>query len=352
MNAMQAIGIMSGSSLDGLDICAAEFSKAKNWSFKILALETIPFPNEMSILLASSRNLSGEDLVRLDVDLGEWIGRNTDHFIQKHHLKPEIIGSHGHTVFHQPERHMTLQIGNGHAIAKTCNLPVVADFRQQNVTHGGQGAPLVPIGDLHLFTDFEVCINLGGITNLSFKSGKTKIIAGDVVPCNQVLNSFAAKLGKEYDFGGEIARSGSIIWDWLQYLNDIPFFKKELPKSMSNEWVAENVLNRVPEFQPKDLLFTYCQHIAQQISLALTNLSKGKTLITGGGAYNTFLVECIKSSCPQLEIVVPEKEIIEGKEALIFAFMAILRLKNQINCLASYTGANKDLSTGVIYLPI
>lgn len=350
MKAYQAIGIMSGSSLDGLDICAATFKHDQSWSYRLDHFKTCPFPSEIYRRLFNCRSLSGLELHLLDIELGKWIGDQVRQLIDDLGLHPALIGSHGHTVFHQVSRGLSLQIGNGHAIAQGSGLPVITDFRQANVLNGGQGAPLVPIGDALLFAEYSACINIGGIANVSIRKG-SEVLAGDIVPANQVLNRLSQALGYDYDDCGNIARKGKINPEWLSYLNSLSFFKRPFPKSISNEWVQKEFLDSLPDCSTEDALHTFAHFVAERIAECL-DLEKGtRVLITGGGALNTFLIELIAIKRPELVFEVPNLDLIQSKEALIFAFMGVLRWIGENNCLATYTGANKDLSAGVIYMP-
>jgi len=291
-------------------------------------------------------------------------------FIQKYRLSPDFIASHGHTIFHQPENKITCQVGDGAAIASECGIPVVCDFRSLDVAMGGQGAPLVPIGDKFLFADYDYCLNLGGFANISFEN-KGNRIAFDICPVNIVLSKIAENFGKEYDENGALSAKGKINLILLNELNNIDYYRNIYPKSLGKEWVLQyfypiiNVFNIPAE----DKLCTICEHIALQIShqLASASLSNHsinrsvsklenqnasannmKMLITGGGVYNSFLISRIKENCKVI-IEIPEKKIIDFKEALIFAFLGVLRMKNQINCLSSVTGASNDNIGGAVY---
>ena len=349
MNAYQAIGIMSGSSLDGLDICAATFQKGTKWGFQMDAFVAVPFPDDLYHQLLNCRSLSGESLHRLDIQLGLWLGGQVVDFMNENRLNPVVIGSHGHTVFHQVDHHLSLQIGNGHAIAEKTGVPVVADFRQQNVLLGGHGAPLVPIGDILLFEEYDAWINIGGIANATIRT-KKGFEAGDIVPANQVLNALANKLGFPFDEGGQFAQQGKLNRNWHNYLGSIDFFEKPFPKSISNEWVKKELLDSLPETNPEDALFTYTSFMASQIAGILPEETK-RALVTGGGALNTFLIDQLKAERSEVDFEVPEEDLIQSKEALVFAFMGLLRHQGEVNCLASYTGSNKDISAGVVYMP-
>ncbi len=364
-NKINAIGLMSGTSLDGLDLVATEFWQENGkWNFNLLFGETISYTIEWSEKLRNSPSLSGEKLIELHSEYGRFLGVETKRFIEKTGFVPDLIASHGHTVFHQPDKHFTFQIGNGAEIAAVTQITTVADFRAGDVAFGGQGAPLVPVGDRLLFGEYDFCLNLGGFANISFeKNGKR--IAFDICPVNIILNYFAEKQGFAFDKNGELGRKGKVNTELLEKLNQLNFYLKESPKSLGREWVEQvflPVLNDV-EISENDKLKTVYEHITQQIAVTVLvkgkgkgkdkdkdkDKDKGKILVTGGGAFNSFLIELISKQV-QVEIVIPSKEIINFKEALIFAFLGVLRLNGQNNCLSSVTGAVRDHSGGIIYL--
>lgn len=339
---------MSGTSLDGLDLVATEFwQTAGKWEFEILSAKTISYSNDWKSWLSNSPTLTGEKLIELHTNYGRFLGNETLQFIQKIGFQPDLIASHGHTVFHQPDLGFTFQIGNGADIAAITGITTVSDFRKGDVALGGQGAPLVPIGDKLLFSGFDFCLNLGGFANISFEKNEERI-AFDICPVNIVLNSFAAKQGFEYDKGGDLGRKGKVNAELLKKLNQLNFYQKEPPKSLGREWI-EQVFNQELnnfEISDSDKLRTVYEHIAQQI--ARIAAGSGKMLVTGGGVFNTFLIELI-SSQSSVEIVIPTKEIVDFKEALIFAFLGVLKIQGKVNCLSSVTGAKCDSSTGIMY---
>lgn len=339
---------MSGTSLDGLDICYAKFIKTKsNWDFQILTSETIPYSSEWEHALKNAIQLPSEELLKLDVDYGFYLGEKTSEFISKHKIiNLDLIASHGHTVFHQPKNKFTLQIGNGRAIKSKINKTVIYDFRSQDVILGGNGAPLVPIGDELLFSNFDACLNLGGFSNISLKRNKIRI-AFDICPVNILLNSFAEKFGEKFDKNGEIARTGTIDHQLLENLNELEFYKQTAPKSLGIEWINNQISPLIQNQKAEDLLATFTEHAANQIANIFDFYNIQNVLITGGGAYNSYLIEKIKSRT-ETEIQIPNKEIIEYKEALIFAFMGILRSLNLDNVLSSATGSQNDHCSGLV----
>jgi len=347
------IGLMSGTSLDGLDIVFATFfySTDNQWIFEVKAAKTVAYSSELEIQLANAKKLSGVDLMLLSNHLGQFFGEQVNRFITENKIEKQTItcvASHGHTVFHQPEKKLTTQIGNGAVIASITQLPVVNDFRSMDVALGGHGAPLVPIGDKRLFSNYDYCINIGGIANVSFEQNQQRI-AFDVCPANIVLNKLANGQGKSFDDGGKIAKRGSVNEKLFHQLNALSFYQQQPPKSLGSEWIEKNIfpLFSSAESSIEDKLCTMVEHIAYQLSLIFKEKNKS-VLVTGGGAFNTFLMERIKSytTC---NVVVPEKRLVEFKEALIFAFLGVLRMRNEINCLASVTGAKQDNIGGSVY---
>lgn len=345
------IGVMSGTSLDGVDLSHIKFSiQDGNWDFEILESETISYSkywiNELKLAVDYPKiklhNLNKEYTVLLASIISD--------FIKKHKIENlDAVCSHGHTILHQPQNGFTLQIGNLPEISKWTQQTVVCDFRVQDVQLGGQGAPLVPIGDRILFSQYHYCMNLGGFSNVSFEENNNRI-AFDISPVNTVLNFYANQLGLDYDDKGKISRTGNCNETLLQELNALDFYKKQHPKSLGFEFVKEVVLPLIEHYQIsiEDKLYTFTEHVALQIALALPN-KKGSLLTTGGGAYNDFLMERIQKHLPQLEIIIPSNKILEFKEALIFALLGVLKLRGEINVLCSVTGAKHDHSSGIIY---
>ena len=343
-----AIGLMSGTSLDGLDICYSKFTqKDDSWKFEILSAKTVPYASDWENDLKNAIHLSSEKLLALSSEYGFYLGEKTQEFISKNNITDlDLISSHGHTVFHQPENKFTLQIGDGRAIKIKTNKTVIYDFRSQDVLLGGNGAPLVPIGDELLFSDFDACLNLGGFSNISMnRNGKR--IAFDICPVNIILNDLAMQLGKRYDENGDLARLGTIDYELLNKLNQLEFYSKDAPKSLGIEWVSDQLLPLIKNQKKEDLLATFTEHCAVQIAKILADFEIKNVLITGGGTYNGYLIERIKAKT-KTDIHIPSTEIIEYKEALIFAFMGVLRSQNLNNVLSSATGSARDHSSGLI----
>lgn len=344
------IGLMSGTSLDGLDIAFCEFQYSNHWQYKIIECTTIAYPEDLEKKLSHCIDLNGYELVCLDHELGKYIGRQVNSFLKNKGLTPHFISSHGHTVFHQPGKGFTLQIGNLHQVYAATRVPVVGDFRTLDVALGGQGAPLVPIGDKLLFGNYDYCLNLGGIANISYDiNGKR--VAFDICPNNLALNHLARKEGLNYDYGGKLAEKGSFNDLLFKKLNEGEYFNRSIPKSLGIEWVNENVFPLLDEssLPIHDVLHTYCHHIALQISQCIDQKKEASLLITGGGALNRFLIKTIGDYCGEnVKVVLPDKNIIEYKEALVFAFLGVLRWRNEINILKSVTGASEDSVSGTV----
>lgn len=346
MKTFKAIGLMSGTSLDGLDICLAKFEKQHAvWKFEILKAETISYSENLENRLRNSISLSAENILEFHAEYGFYLGKEVKNFIGRHDIENiDVISSHGHTVFHQPQKKFTLQIGDGRAIKLETGIPVVYDFRSQDVLMGGNGAPLVPIGDEFLFSEYDACLNLGGFSNISLKPNG-KRIAFDLCPVNIVLNKIAQNFNKNFDENGDLAREGQINKELLIQLNSIEFYSQSHPKSLGIEWCNENIFPLFKDLDSKDVLATFTEHASEQISKVFNHYQLKKVLFTGGGTYNYYLIEKIKEKTDS-QIVIPEKEIIDFKEALIFAFMGVLKMKGEINVLSSATGSSQDHSSG------
>jgi anhydro-N-acetylmuramic acid kinase len=341
---------MSGTSLDGLDLALCSFEEAGGkYQFKLHQAETIPYENSLKIKLFNAFKANGADLMCLHHEFGVYLGKQADFFLKKHHLKAHAIASHGHTIFHQPKAGFSTQLGHGASIAATAEISTICDFRSLDIGLGGQGAPLVPIGDALLFGEYEACLNLGGIANISFNSLNIGRKAYDICICNMALNYLAEQKGLSFDDSGLLARSGNMNESLFNQLNDFSFFSDQEAKSLGYEWFKQNMLDLLNKQCIEDELRTVAEHIAFQIATVLSQNNIKKVLVTGGGAYNTFLLERIQilANCT---IVLPEKSIIDFKEAIIFAFLGYLRLQNKINTLKSVTGAKNNSIGGAVYL--
>ena len=351
-NELKVIGLMSGTSLDGLDIACCKFSKIKNnWSYIIQHTETIPYSKQWRENLKNAHLLNAEQLIELHTKFGKYIGERVVLFIKKNKIKNVgLVSSHGHTVFHQPHKGFTLQIGDGASIAATTGIKTVCDFRSLDIALGGQGAPLVPIGDELLFSEYDACLNIGGIANISYKQ-KGKRVAFDICPANMPLNHLALQNGQAFDKGGKLAEAGVFNDKLFAKFNSLSYYKEYKSKSLGREWVEENFINKLKgeKLSVQDKLATVSEHAAFQIARVLNNFKIKNVLITGGGAYNTDLLNRI-SAYSNCNLYVPKDEIIQFKEALLFAFLGVLRVRNEINTLKMVTGAQRDSSGGAIYL--
>ena len=348
------IGVMSGTSLDGVDVAHLYFKIINGkWHYEILECETVSYSEDWLYNLKAAVTFSETKLQQLNEAYTLLLGTVIKTFIEKNSIKNlDAVCSHGHTILHQPQNGLTLQIGNLPKIAEIIKQTVVCDFRVQDVQLGGQGAPLVPVGDQLLFADYDYCLNLGGFSNVSFEHNNTRF-AFDIAPVNTVLNFYASQLGLDYDDKGKISRSGKLHAELFDALNALDYYKKAYPKSLGFEFVKETILPLIEKYPLAtiDKMHTFIVHSAFQTSLALNYLdtSNRKILITGGGAYNDFLIERIQFYLPQLAIIIPDAKTLEYKEALIFGLLGVLKLRNENNVLCSVTGAKHDHSAGRIY---
>lgn len=349
---LYAIGIMSGTSLDGLDLAYCRFLKTKGaWAYKIKAAQTLNYNSEWKSKLSEAHQLSGENLMKLHAEYGRWIGDRCQNFIKQNKIaKLDLIASHGHTVFHQPHNGFTFQLGDGNAIHSKTQVPVVFDFRSLDVQWGGQGAPLVPVGDRYLFGEYDVCLNLGGIGNLSMEK-KGERIAFDICFANMGLNFLASTIGLELDRGGEIARKGKIDRFLLTQLNEFykPFRAKR--PSLAREHFESGLVGLLGDknIGLEDRARTFCESIVLEVVKSLPKKEKFKMLVTGGGANNKFLIETLASKLGEkAKVVIPDRVTIDFKEALVFAFLGVLKLTGEKNVLKSVTKAKRDSSSGVL----
>jgi anhydro-N-acetylmuramic acid kinase len=344
------LGLMSGTSLDGLDvaICTFELSGQK-WHYAIEKTTTYPYSPGWKKKLSEAEHLSGIDLILLHNEYGELIGKYVNQFLDHSNSKIDFIASHGQTIFHQPKKGLTLQIGNGANISAITGITTICDFRTLDVALGGQGAPLVPIGDELLFGDFDFCLNLGGFANISYHEEGNRI-AFDICPVNILINQLVSERNLSFDPEGSIGRKGNVSTNLLNELNSLAFYQKPGPKSLGKEWVWNQVLPIINrhKLSLEDTLRTIYEHIIFQTRQILQNKSEGTMLTTGGGAHNQFLMELFQQYL-KIKIVIPSKEIVDFKEALIFAFLGVLRFRNEVNCLCSATGARMDNIGGIIY---
>jgi anhydro-N-acetylmuramic acid kinase len=358
----RVIGLMSGSSLDGLDIVFAEIHEnGGKWNYEILNADCYPYSAEWISRLKNATTLNALDYQLLHVDYGHHLGQQVNKFIEEKGLqyKVALIASHGHTTFHIPAKKMTAQLGDGAAIASEVQLPVVTDLRALDVAFKGQGAPIVPIGEKLLLGNYDYFLNLGGIANISVN--RDQYIAFDICAANRVLNMLANDTGKEYDKDGEMARQGHLNTGLLEKLDQLDYYTRAYPKSLANDFGTDVVYPMIKKegVAANDALRTYTEHIAFQIKNAITSLKNPgsgtrnqRLLATGGGAFNTFLVDSLKDHLAELniEVIVPDKNLVNYKEALIMALIGVLRWREEYNVLSSVTGAARDSIGGALWL--
>lgn len=354
LNSFNAIGVMSGTSMDGLDIAACSFVYDTTWQYKINQAITIPYSMEWKNKLSEAFYLSENALQSLDIEYGNYIGTEVKKFIEQHQMIPDLIASHGHTIFHNPSQKITKQIGDGAAIKSRTNTKTINNFRLQDVLLGGQGAPLVPIGDELLFGDYDFVMNLGGFCNISYRENDVRK-ACDIGPCNILLNAICARIHLDYDDRGNLARQGKIIPEYFEKWNAIDYFKQQAPKSLGREWFIANYSEDInnDNYSIEDLLATASAHISDQILIFVQNIkaTKYKLLCTGGGSYNDNIIKKISSLSPLGSIIaIPDRSLIDFKEAMVFAFLGVLKHCNQNNVLASVTGAIHDHSSGDVWV--
>ena len=349
MKNFNVIGVMSGTSLDGVDIVYVKFIQNESWSFKIINSKTYKYEDSTADILNDISKKSLEEIKEIDVVYSKILAKIINEFIDEFSInKIDFVSSHGHTAIHDPSNLITYQMGNLSTLSTEINQKVICDFRVQDVKLGGEGAPLVPVGEKYLFQEYDSFINLGGFANISKHDGES-LIAYDICPVNIILNNLSKKIGKDYDNKGSIASSGKLILNLYDQLQKLEYYQLDPPKSLGIEWVDKNMIpliNKYSDYPIEDLLNTLSNHIANQISNNLKDIDKA--LITGGGAYNNYLIDIISTKSDS-EIIIPSKNIIEFKEALIFAFLGVLRYLNINNCYSSVTGASKDHCSGKIF---
>ncbi len=344
------IGVMSGTSLDGVDLAWCTFEETNHvWQYRIERACTLPYEPSMREKLAGATRISALEYARLDMELGVLIADHINSWIGGG-AKPDFIASHGHTVFHQPDKGLTTQIGNGAVIAARTGVTTVCEFRTADVALGGQGAPLVPIGDELLFGQYDACLNLGGFSNISFRQDGVRV-AFDVSPCNMALNYLAGRAGLTFDEDGRLARSGRPVPALLDELDGLDHYHKSPPKSLGKEWFDAHFLPVLQKYgaahESRDLLHTTTLHIAGQIAAAIPKGAES-LLATGGGAQNGFLTDTLRTKW-EGNVIVPDLLTVNYKEALVFAFLGMLRLNGENNCLKSVTGAKRDNCGGAVY---
>lgn len=351
MSTYNVIGLMSGTSLDGVDLAYCSFEYDKGWSYELVKSVTFPYAQKWLDILSNAQEFNEATLQDIDLELGLYYSQLIENFINEHELVPDFISSHGHTALHRPEVSETLQIGNGDVMCAELKMPVVNDFRKNDLLLGGQGAPLVPLGDRLLYSEYDACLNLGGFSNISYEKNGERI-AFDICPVNMALNEVAQITGQAYDADGHMARAGDVHERLLNQLNSLPYYQQTGPRSLGREWYTDVFKQKLEakHISPIDLMATLVEHIATQISRIINPLEGNTVLVTGGGAYNGFLLERMAHlSTKDLEI--PGDDEVNYKEAIVFGLLGVLRMRNEVNVLASVTGASKDHCSGVIHKP-
>jgi len=349
-NNFKVIGLMSGTSLDGLDIAYCHFRKNRGrWSFSLKKATTVKYSSAWINKLSTAQHLTGEQLVEMDSRYGQFLGKACNDFIRHNKLKVDFIASHGHTIFHQPQKSFTYQLGNGPALHAACGVPVVFDFRSLDVLLGGEGAPLVPAGDRFLFGEYDVCLNLGGIANLS-RDIKGKRVAFDICFNNMGLNYLMKTIDKEFDKGGAMSSEGQVDQEMLKRLNSVYSDLRKRRPSLGREMFEERVkpILDEPGIALSTKLRTMTVSSASEIAMAISSQKKRcNVLCTGGGAFNSFFISQLLDQCgDNITLIIPNSDIIKFKEAIVFAFLGVLKICGEVNCLKSVTGASRDSSSG------
>lgn len=353
MKIVKALGIMSGSSMDGIDLALCTIGNDDGkYTYSIGSTHTYPYDDKWRVRLSQLRKADALAYAKTDVFYGHYLGQLVNDFLKRYNETADLVASHGHTVFHYPGEMITRQVGDGASISAICGLPVVSDFRSMDVAKGGEGAPLVAIGDELMFPQYDYCLNIGGFANISGKVGEYRV-AFDTCPANILLNRVARDLNKEYDHNGEIAARGAINYPLLTQLNDIDFYKQPFPKSLNRDWINEELwylLKDGERLSPEDKMKTFVDHIGIQIGKSIDYISgnhaAGKTvLVTGGGAFNGTLMDHIRTHS-EAEFVIPDEKLVKYKEALVFALMGVLRVENNVNIRKTFTGAKSDSVSG------
>ncbi|MBL7924612.1 MAG: anhydro-N-acetylmuramic acid kinase [Bacteroidia bacterium] len=346
---VNAVGLMSGTSMDGVDLAACSFELRDNtWSYTLHHATTVPYPAAWLEKIRSLPGLHAAEVFEADAALGRYFGGLVLDFVKTHGFRADLVASHGHTLFHKPSRGYTTQIGSGAHLAAVCGVRTICDFRSKDVALGGQGAPLVPVGDHLLFPEYEACLNLGGIANISLLSAG-KRIAFDICPVNMALNMLAERENLRYDDQGKMARQGKLLPGLLEQLNGLSFYQQQGPKSLGREWYEQEFAPLLGQGSAADLSRTVCEHIAEQHLRVFGQLKpQSKILVTGGGAFHTFLLERMAEKSQKV-LTVPAEDLVKFKEALVFAFLGVLNYSGRVNVFDSATGSVKQHVGGAMY---
>jgi len=360
----KVLGLMSGSSLDGLDIayCTFEVDKTNTINpilkWELLEAETLPFSEQWQARLANLPHTNALNFAKTHTYFGRYSGELVNQFLAKYNCQPDFIASHGHTIFHDPDKLFTSQIGDGAALSVVSGYPVICDFRTADIALAGEGAPLAPIADKLLLDRYDFYMNLGGIANITCNIDD-KYIAFDIGPANQVLNILAQQLGFDYDNKGENAAKGTVNNELLNIVNNIDYFRKDYPKSIDNQWIVKNIVPLYMEAEGswEDKLRTACEQLAMQTAKDIDTIIKKENLqktryqllSTGGGTFNDFLITCFEKHCKNVDFIIPKQEIIDFKEAILMALLGVLRMEGIPNSMSSVTGAKRNSIGGAIY---
>lgn len=345
--------LMSGTSLDGVDLASCRIEKSpREWKYEFISCETVPYPEGILSELRDPGKPGEDDLHRLDDLLGHFYASILNKFHKNRGLKPDFIASHGHTILHEPDKSISFQAGSGSIMARETGLLVVNDFRSEDVRQGGQGAPLVPMGDRLFFSEYGACLNLGGFANISYEDEEGKRVAYDTSPLNMAFNYIAGMKGLEYDEDGKMAARGQIDPGLLLTMNELAYYRQAPPKSLGSEWFRDHFLPLLTQsrLSPEELMATTLEHLACQMTDSITASKASKVLLSGGGALNQSLVKRLLE-LGSAEIIVPDHDLLNYKEALIFALLGVLKVRGEINVLSSVTGGKLDLSAGQINKP-
>jgi anhydro-N-acetylmuramic acid kinase len=363
----KVLGLMSGSSLDGLDIayCSIDWQNNQVKDWQLLAGETLEFSDMWKSRLSNLPSQSGLIFAKTHTYFGHYMADLVQTFLKKNAIQEvDFIASHGHTIFHNPDQRISIQIGDGAALAAKTGITTICNFRTQDVALDGEGAPLAPLADQYLFEGYDFYLNLGGIANLSANINN-RWVAMDCCPANQVLNTLAQELGAEYDNKGAWANQGTVDQTLLGQAANFDFYTESYPKSLGNEWIRQHILPLylAAPSSWEDKLATACEHIAIEISTSIQQILQKeafqkenyKVLVTGGGAFNDYLMESINAYCNQnhsIELFLPDPSIINFKEAILMALLGVMRMEKTPNSLKTITGAQRDTVNGAVYLGV
>jgi len=341
---------MSGTSGDGLDLAVVSFPSTTNESYQLIEGITLPYPPHWQKRLTFQDQISGSDLLRLNHDYGVYTANLIKEYLRQTPYPISLIALHGHTYLHQPALGITYQLGCGPEVSQICGITTVSDFRTADVSLGGQGAPLVPIGDKFLFAEYDGCLNLGGFANLSILN-REPILACDLAPANLIMNHLSKREGLPFDKDGEIAAQGQIIPQLLETLRSLPYFREKPPKSLGREWLEVEFLPLFAERRgTTDLMATAVAFLVEQVTEYCQSYGLQRVLVTGGGAFNRFLIQQLQQQRPKT-FEIPGPKLIEYKEALLFAWLGMRRIQEKINVWASVTGAAVNHSAGIVHKP-